>query len=213
MRLRRKGSPGTDGAAVDQAGAQGEPDSAADPRRGGPWDISEVPDDDVERVDLGSLLISPQGDRELRLQVDEQTQSVQAVLIAGPDGALELRAFAAPRGGDLWGEARTQIAAETAQRGGTATERDGRYGAELMCELTVQRPDGTSARQPSRVVGVNGPRWLLRATFLGRPAVEPDAAAAWEDTLASVVVNRGSQAMPPGDPLPLTLPAEARRVT
>lgn len=209
MRFRRKGPEGEadEGTAAEAAA----PDASADPRADGPWDVSEVGEDGVERVDLGSLLISPQPDRELRLQVDEQTQAVQAVLIAGSDGALELRAFAAPRGGDLWAEARTQIAAETAQHGGTATERDGRYGAELLCQLSVQRPDGSRALQPSRVVGVNGPRWLLRATFLGRPAERPDDAADWEETLASVVVNRGSQAMPPGDALPLTLPAEARR--
>ncbi len=178
----------------------------------GPRDVSEV-DDEVERVDLGSLLITPEAEREVRLQVDEATQEVQSVLIAGPDGAVEVRAFAAPRHGDLWGEARPQIKAEAAQRGGTATEREGRFGVELLMQQQVQLPDGTRAVQPSRVVGVNGPRWFLRATFLGTPAAEPDGAAAWDDTLASVVVNRGSHAMPPGDPLPLTLPPSARRTS
>jgi hypothetical protein len=178
----------------------------------GPYDVSEV-DDEVERVDLGSLLITPEAEREVRLQVDEATQEVQSVLIAGPDGAVELRAFAAPRHGDLWGEARPQIKAEAAQRGGTATERDGRFGVELLMQQQVQLPDGTQAVQPSRIVGVNGPRWFLRATFLGKPAVEPENAGAWDDTLASLVVNRGSHAMPPGDPLPLTLPPSARRTS
>lgn len=178
----------------------------------GPYDVSEV-DDEVERVDLGSLLITPEAEREVRLQVDEATQEVQSVLIAGPDGAVEVRAFAAPRHGDLWGDARPQIKAETAQRGGTATERDGRFGVELIMQQQVQLPDGTKAVQPSRIVGVNGPRWFLRATFLGKPAVEPDDAGAWDDTLASVVVNRGTHAMPPGDPLPLTLPPSARRTS
>ncbi len=60
----------------------------------------------MQRLDLGSLLITPEPGRELRLQVDERTQAVQAVLLAGSDGALELRAFAAPRNGDLWSEVR-----------------------------------------------------------------------------------------------------------
>ena len=62
-----------------------------------------------------------------------------------------------------------------AQRGGTATEREGRFGTELMCEMRVERPEGP-AMQPSRIIGINGSRWLLRATLLGRPALEPDAA-------------------------------------
>jgi hypothetical protein len=177
----------------------------------GPFDIDDLPDDGLERVDLGSLLIAPEEGRELRLQVDESTQAVQAVLLAGSDGALELRAFAAPRHGDLWTEVRPQLAADLARRGGTATEREGRFGTELVCELSVQTSDGRAASQASRIVGINGPRWMLRGTFLGRPATEPDSAAAWEDTLTKVAIRRGDHAMPAGDPLPVVLPDSARR--
>jgi hypothetical protein len=53
---------------------------------------------------------------------------------------------------------------------------------------------------------------MLRASFLGRPAVDPDASSDWEDALAQVVVRRGDQAMPVGEPLPVRLPDDARRV-
>jgi hypothetical protein len=173
----------------------------------GPYDVDDLPDDDqTPRVDLGSLLIEPPEGLELRLQVDENTQEVQAVLLAGPDGALELRAFAAPRGGDLWSEVRPRIAADFAQRGGTATEREGRFGPELLCQLTVRSPDGRTGTQPSRVIGVNGGRWMLRATLLGRPAHQIESAAPWEDAIERVVVRRGSEAMPAGAELPLSLP-------
>jgi hypothetical protein len=205
FKRRRSAEPSSDDATED-----GPPDEA-DAGPTGPYDVDDIGEDGVERVDLGSLLIAPAPDRELRLQVDETSQAVQSVLVAGPDGALELRAFAAPRHGDLWSEARRQIAAETAQRGGTTSEREGRFGTELICQLSVQLPNGKSAVQPSRVVGINGSRWLLRGTFVGAPAESPDDASAWDDILAAVVVNRGSHAMPVGDPLPLTLPPGARR--
>jgi hypothetical protein len=178
----------------------------------GPYDADELPDDGVERVDLGSLLIEPEQGRELRLQVDEASGNVQSVILAGPDGAIELRAFAAPRNGDLWSEVRPQIAADMAQRGGTATEREGPFGTELVCQVQVQRPEGGTAVQPSRIVGINGPRWLLRATFLGKPAVELDGVEDWEHTVTKVAVRRGAQAMPVGEPLPVILPEQARRV-
>ena len=178
----------------------------------GPYDADDVADDGVERVDLGSLLIQPEQGRELRLQVDEASGNVQSVILAGPDGAIELRAFAAPRNGDLWSEIRPQIAADMAQRGGTATEREGRFGTELVCQVQVQRPEGGTATQPSRIVGINGPRWLLRATFLGKPAVETEGVEDWEDTVTKVAVRRGAQAMPVGEPLPVILPEQARRV-
>ena len=99
-----------------------------------------------------------------------------------------------------------------AQRGGTATEREGRFGTELVCQVQVQRPEGGTATQPSRIVGINGPRWLLRATFLGKPAVETEGMEDWEDTVTKVAVRRGAQAMPVGEPLPVILPEKARRV-
>ena len=143
----------------------------------GPYDIAEVDvdEDGIQRVDLGGILISPSEGHELRLQVDEASQEVQSVMVAGDDGAVELRAFAAPRNGDLWSDVRRQIAAETSRGGGTATEREGRWGTELECQVQVRGPDGRSGTQPSRIVGINGNRWLLRATYLGRPAVEPRA--------------------------------------
>lgn len=191
-----------------------EPEAAEPaPPRTGPYDESEVADDGVQRVDLGSLLVAPGEGRELRLQVDEQSGAVRSVMLAGPEGALELQAFAAPRGGDLWGTVRPQIAADIARRGGTATEREGRFGTELVCQVPVQRPDGTAATQPSRILGVNGSRWMLRASLLGRPALDPDSSTEWEEALAQVVVRRGEGAMPVGEPLPVKLPDDARRIS
>lgn len=176
----------------------------------GPFDVADLADLDG-RVDLGSLLLVADGGRELRLQVDEASGTVQSVLLAAPDGALELRAFAAPRNGDLWSELRPRIVADATSRGGTAVERDGRFGPELVCHVPIKLPDGTTATQPSRIIGINGPRWLLRGTLLGKPALEPETAADWEDELTRVAVRRGAHAMPVGDALPITLPPEARR--
>jgi hypothetical protein len=197
----------SDGADVELESAEGTEGTEDAGGPDGPFDVDELPeDDDTERIDLGSLLVPPAPDMELRLQVDEQTDTVQALMLATREGAVELRAFAAPRGGDLWGEVRPSIAADFAQRGGTATERPGRFGTELVCRLTVRGADGRTGAQDSRIIGINGPRWMLRATLLGRPAVDPDAAGEWEDLVARVAVRRGAQAMPAGAELPLVLP-------
>jgi hypothetical protein len=187
-------------------------DAAPDFPVSGPYDADDLPADDVERVDLGSLLIVHEPGRELRLQVDEASGAVQSVVLASADGAVELRAFAAPRHGDLWSEARPQIASEVASRGGTATERDGRWGPELICRVQVTTPDGKAGTQESRIIGVNGSRWMLRATLLGKPATDPDGGGDWEDVISRVAVQRGAGAMPVGEALPLTMPAQARRV-
>jgi hypothetical protein len=180
----------------------------------GPHDVGAIDlEDGVERLDLGGLLIGPSEGRELRLQVDEASGQVQSVMVTSGEGALELKPFAAPRNGDLWSEIWPQIADDMRRRGGKVEERDGEYGIELVGSVPVDVGNGEMREQPSRVVGVNGPRWLLRATFLGKPAMQPEAAADWEDVLRAVVVNRGVQAMPVGDALPLRLPPNANRVS
>ena len=54
--------------------------------------------------------------------------------------------------------------------------------------------------------------WLLRATLFGRPAVEHQQDGDVETALRDVVVVRGTTPVPPGDPLPLTMPPNAQRM-
>lgn len=199
-----------------QAGPVDVTDAAAPVATGphGPFDADEMPADapEISRVDLGSLQIPAVDGLELRLQVDENNGEIAAVLLTGEEGAIELRAFAAPRNGDLWGEVLPQLAADVQQRGGQVGQRDGNFGPELVCQLTVTLPDGEEGVQPSRILGINGPRWLLRATFLGRPAVEQEVGEAWEQVLHHIVVSRGKTAMPKGEALPIVLPPDAQQV-
>lgn len=208
MKFRRKS-----GASTPEVAEVGDPVDAAPAI--GPFDADQLPEDwpgtGRDTADLGSLLIAPAAGREVRMQVEESTGRVQAVLVTGDDGMVELRAFAAPRNGDLWGEIRPQLAADMSRRGGVATEQEGEFGPELACQLTVQQPDGTNAIQPSRIIGVNGDRWMLRATLMGRPAMEEKIPQAWIDTISNIAVRRGIGAMPVGEPLPIVLPERARR--
>ncbi len=92
--------------------------------------------------------------------------------------------------------------------GGTATERPGPWGTELLVSLMVDAQGGR-AQQQSVVVGIPGPRWMLRATLFGRPALEYDDDGDVETALRDIVVRRGTGPVPPGDALPLTLPPGA----
>lgn len=213
MKFRRKNTEPTEQATDQPTAAAADPvASAPADRPSGPWDASEVDLEETEanRVDLGGLLVKGRPGLELRLQVDEASQQVAAVLLVGREGALELRPFAAPRNGGIWDDVRRKIAAESARRGGTATEKPGEFGTELHVLMPAKTPEGESATQPSRVLGIEGPRWLLRATLLGRPAVEPDREHELEQALRDVVVVRGSSPMAPGEPLPLVMPSNAR---
>ena len=212
MKFRRRSNLSEASTGAEEQGEGLDTGSGAADPQVGPFDVDDLPDDGLERVDLGSLLICPEEGRELRLQVDEVTGEVQAVIVAGEDGAVELRAFAAPRHGDLWSDVRPQIAEDMLRQGGEVTEREGPFGPELVCRIEVQVEDGTTAVQPSRIIGINGSRWLLRATLLGRPAMDVEGSTDWEDTITRVAVRRGTGAMPVGDALPVLLPDNAHRI-
>jgi hypothetical protein len=217
--MRRRRRHQADEATTPEAGSPDVPAPAAaptaeGPRADGPWDVSERPpaDDQPGRIDLGSLhLNGAQPGVEVRLQVDEGSEQVIAVMLVAQDGAIELRPFAAPRNEDTWEEIRPRIAADAANRGGTATTVDGPFGPALQMVLTGTDDEGRTVTQQSVVWGIRGPRWLLRATAFGRPAQDYQESGALERALKDVVVVRGSHPMAPGDPLPLKLPANVRR--
>lgn len=181
----------------------------------GPWDGSErtVDPADSTSIDLGGIVVKARPGFELRLQTDQESGDVQAVLLVAEDGAAELRAFAAARNSSLWAGVRGEIAADASRRGGTATELDGRYGTELRVKAQVRTPEGKTGTQTSRIVGIEGPRWLLRVTYLGGPAMEADPEHVLEAAVRDLIVVRGAEAMPPREQIALRLPAGARPAT
>ena len=71
-------------------------------------------------------------------------------------------------------------------------------------------PDGRTVFAPATFVGVDGPRWFLRAVVSGRAAIDEAAAEELLEVLRDVVVVRGVEPMAPRELLPLRLPQDAR---
>jgi hypothetical protein len=176
-------------------------------RSAGPYDLAEVPDDGLARLDLGGLQVPGVEGMELRLEVDEEADQVVAVSVVTTDSALQLMAFAAPRTDGIWDDVRGEIRSNLAGSG-LVDEVNGTFGRELHATLTVTGEDGRSVMQPVRFVGVDGPRWFVRGLFSGAAARETAAAAPLEAVLRSCVVVRGNDAMAPGDALALHVPSE-----
>ena len=178
-------------------------------RSGGPLDRSEV-ESAEGRLDIGALWLPLVDGMELQLQLDEATQQVTGVFVVLGESAVQVQAFAAPRTEGIWNDVCDEIAAGITEQGGTADPGYGRFGRELLARVPAQQPDGKVGFQPLRFTGVDGPRWLLRAVFHGRAAIEPQSATALEDLVAAVVVDRGAEPMGPRELLPLHLPEGAQ---
>jgi hypothetical protein len=136
------------------------------------------------------------------LEVNE-AQQVLAVTLGTPTGGVQLSVYAAPRNEGIWDDVRGQIAESMrAQKGITSERSDGTWGTELTGTVPGER-----GRMPVRIAGIDGPRWLLRATFLGA-AADPSKAGPLEDAVGHVVVVRGNEPLPVGEPVPLRLPKD-----
>jgi len=180
---------------------------AAPARPDGPWDAADEPDDGAQRVDLGALRVPVPAETEVRVEVNPQGQVVAATLVRG-ESALQLNAFAAPRTEGIWAEVREEIATAVSEGGGRAQEVDGPFGPELRALVPTDVPGQGQSLAPARFLGVDGPRWFVRALLTGPAAADGSAAAELESALRAVVVVRGSDPMAVRDPLPLRLPPD-----
>ena len=185
-------------------------ETTPDVRANGPWDVSEKsPGDDPSYVDLGPLLVRAQDGYSIQLPAEGENGQIASAVLVAEDAALELRAFAATRSGGLWDEVRDDLILEVTRLVGTSEQVDGPFGPELRIRVPVELPDGEEGFQPSRIVGVEGPRWLLRGTFLGEAGLNPSDEGLLMDAFREVIVVRGAEARIAREALLLTLPENA----
>ncbi len=177
---------------------------------GGPWDAGEA-HPDTDRVDLGSLLVPRGEDQEYEIQLVMAEQQGAWVRVAHGESDMLLQAFAAARRGALWDDIRAEIAADVEGAGGKSEESQGPFGVELAAEVPAEPSHPESGLRQVRFVGVDGPRWFLRAMFGGPAAAGGAPALVLEDVLRDIVVVRGEHPVPPREILELRLPPEVRQ--
>ena len=172
-------------------------------REMGPWDESEVDfSEGLERLDLGGLLVLASPGVDVQVQADQATGVVTALTFAQSGAAVQVQPYAAPKSGGMWDEVRGQIKGSITKSGGLVEEVAGPFGVELQSQVTGA--DG--AMQPARFAGIEGPRWFVRAVFLGAAVKAGEAATTLEGMVRNLVVVRGSDAMAVGAPIPMKLP-------
>lgn len=162
--------------AVDEAAAQAqevmelpEPSAVYEGRgdERGPWDVDDedVPDYD-DYLDLGSYYLPFLQGIELRVKANRATQQVLGSTITYGSSSLEIEAFAAPKTMGLWDDVR----ADLIEANKAASEVDGVFGTELSLPVVVKG----GRKVLTRIVGVDGPRWMLRGIFSGKAATDPN---------------------------------------
>lgn len=178
----------------------------ADRNTAGPFDAAER--SSLENyVDFGSILVPQHPDLTIKLEVEESSSRILAVSLEFMGSTVQLQAFAAPKSEGLWHEIRFQLSESITQQGGSVSEQSGSLGPELIASLSVTDNSGAViGNKQVRFVGVDGPRWFLRAVVSGAAITDSQALADVDDLIRAVVVRRGTDPIPPRDLLMLSTP-------
>ena len=167
----------------------------------GPWDVNDedVPDYD-DYLDLGAYYLPFLQGIQLRIKANRATQQVLGSTITFGSSSLEIEAFAAPKTLGLWDDVRGDLL----EANKAASEVDGVFGTELKLPVNVK--GGKTVN--TRIVGVDGPRWMLRGIFSGKAAIDPDSpeTEALNKFFAGIVVERGEEPLAPRDLIPMHPP-------
>ena len=168
----------------------------------GPFDSTQAPNDGLNRLDLGSIRLPVPDGAQLQVEMDP-AGAVRAVHLLTTVGQLTVSAFAAPKQDRLWPEVSGEMIAQFKSDGFRILRENGDWGEEITARNNEVH---------LRVVGVDGPRWMLRG-IAAAPTEEQSARAtdALYALMRDTVVVRGEQAMPVRTPLPIELPEAIAR--
>lgn len=181
----------------------------ADTRPDGPFDITEVETRDFSKgyMDLGAIKVPMRKNVSYRLEQEQANQKVFAVSAVHENSTLQIQAFAAPRSGGQWDEIRQEMFDQNKNaKGARVTLEDGEFGRELLIRVPAKLPDGRQGERVARFLGIDGPRWMIRAMIMGKAAIDKAQAGILYDILKDTVIDRGERPLPARQMLELTPP-------
>ena len=175
------------------------------PPQEGPFDESDgtitgLLDPDGEGLgilDFGAYAFVPPVNTQLQIESSEEQNLV--VLVLSGQSNITIDAYAAPKTGGQWRFVASELADGLRNQGAKVSIQDGPWGREVI---------GSAAESVIRFIGVDGPRWMLRAVIVSSPAEAEQSAEIARTMLSHTVVRRGTNPMPARTPIPLVLPME-----
>ncbi|MCQ9335695.1 DUF3710 domain-containing protein [Corynebacterium phoceense] len=169
----------------------------------GPYDGDHVDiesfdfkDFSVGILDLGSMRIPLPKDSQV--QVEMGPEGPKMLHIVTRVGRITPVAFAAPRSSGQWAEAAQDLLRGIEKDGLTTSVEEGPWGSEVL---------GHSDNGVIRIVGIEGPRWMLRLTLAAPAGMEDELAVLGREVAARTFVYRGDDPVLAGNSLPVVMPA------
>lgn len=170
----------------------------------GPFDGDSVEFNDFDFSDfstsvlnLGSMRIPLPKDTQVQVEMGEQGPKMLHIVTR--HGRITPVAFAAPASGGQWDQSVDEIAEGMRGEGMPVVLEMGPWGREAV---------GTGTNGTIRIIGVDGPRWMLRFTLASPQGKEAELATLGRELAARTFVYRGNDPILAGNSLPVLLPQQ-----
>ena len=172
----------------------------------GPFDVSEV--GSLENIiDFGAIkLPNINRDLSIKVELEEDTRRLVALTLETDSSMLQISLFSAPKSSEVWNEVLELLTTSLESQQAQVNPVVGSFGRELLVTMHVPNNAGGSSLQQIRFIGVDGPRWLLRGTITGGALSNLTEQAEVERIFRSVIVDRGTQPLPPRELVELSMP-------
>lgn len=171
----------------------------------GPFDGDNVAIEDFDFSDystgilnLGSMKLPlPKGSQ---VQVEMGEKGPKMIHIVTTAGRITPVAFAAPKVSSQWEDSSTEVLEGMRSQGMTdAHYEQGPWGREIV---------GTGPQAGMRIIGIDGPRWMLRLTLTAPLDKVEELATIGRELAARTFVYRGQDPILAGNSLPVTIPPQ-----
>lgn len=170
----------------------------------GPYDSESVDKDDFDFsefsrgfLDLGSVQVAMPMKSEVQVEMDHTGPKILHILTEF--GRITPVAFAGRRKPGMWRETAKDLVRDMRAADYEVHIEQGPWGREIV---------GEQGDALLRIIGVDGPRWMLRMTLLGPKDRAQDMAQLGREVTARTFVTRGSEPILAGNSLPIALPEE-----
>ena len=208
--LEQDTEPPDEESAQDATTPSGDDATLKPERPHGPWDVSELdeskPAHTAPRLDLGGLRIRPATGMKVQMQVDQASGKATSVLLVSDAAAVQLMVIAAAKSKPLWPQTKRALQSDADRKKGTAQDGKGPWGPVLRMSIPTTTSDGKHCMQPSVVLGIDGRRWMIRATMIGKAATDQTVMNQMMGIVQDTIVVRGDEPMAPGEVIALTPP-------
>ncbi|MDD7582347.1 DUF3710 domain-containing protein [Corynebacterium sp. 32222D000AT] len=146
-------------------------------------------------LDLGSMKIAlPKGSQ---VQVEMGEKGPKMLHIVTTAGRITPVAFAAPRSSGQWESAAKELIQGIENDGLPTRLEKGPWGTEIV---------GSNDNGEIRIIGVEGPRWMLRVTLAAPKGKSEELARIGRELVARTFVYRGDEPILAGNALRVVMP-------